>query len=165
MLFVPYLPQVLVGFGHNLKNASDDSVADVALRLAADLVNGPSKYWLWLPLLIALGYAIWRKPNGNFFAILRIGLIGCACYLLVKLLLDATLVTRIRYLFPLWFALIIPLAYGLTAAPRWFLWLFLLAWCAGSFTDLRPKQLPAPSNSFLYRPAHLQPVRDLPAAD
>ena len=162
LLCLPLVPQVLSGFSHNLKNNSPDGVFDVALRLAADLVNGPSKYWIWPPLLIALGYALWKKPQGNFLAILRIGVIGCIGYLLLKLALDETLITRIRYLFPLWFVLLIPLAYGLTAVPRWYLWLFLLAWCLGSYRDLRPRPMPPPSNAVLYRPVDLLPLRDLP---
>ncbi len=162
LFFLPYLPQVLSGFDHNLKNNSTDSVLDVALRLLADLVNGPSKYWLWIPLLVALAYAVHRKPSDRFFALLRISMIGCAGFLLLKLALDEALVTRIRYLFPVWFALVIPLAYALTAAPRWFLGLFVLAWCIGSYSDLHPRRVPAASNSVIFRPDALQSLAALP---
>ena len=160
-LFLPYLPVLFQGFNYNLKNSATLNVFNVLVWIFQDLVN--NGLVLWVPLLLALFLTLRRYPNAFVRAILRIGLIGCAAYLLAKLVLDETLVTRIRYLFVLWFALLIPLAFGLASAPRWYSSLFLVAWCAFFYADMRPKQVPCMnSDSCISRPFALRSLRDIP---
>lgn len=161
LLFSLYLPVMVAGFNYNFKNQSDANVIDVIALIARDFSN--DGLLLFIPMLIALGFALWKTPNSFISAILRIGLVGLTTYLLAKLVLDEMLITRTRYLFVLWFALVIPFAYGISSLPRRLQLMILAIWIAVFFIDIRPDQVPCvSSDSCIYRPSSLELLRQTP---
>ena len=161
--FLPYLPRMVSGYEYNLSSETTAKAFDVAILLAEEFLNG--QLFLLAPILLAFGYALSKRDSGSdtIMSVLRIALVGCIAYLLLKLMLGEVLITRIRYFFSIWFVLVIPIAYGLASIPRWFLVAFLAWWSIAFLSDLPKTLSPGPSGHTLFRSSELQSLGALPA--
>ena len=129
LLFLPYAPYALEGIlmaaANNLRAYS---VPAAAAAFAHLMVNGFD--FLWLPLALSFGYALWRLRDPVIARLLSIALIMIAVFLLVSWQFQFILTTRMRYVLILWFPFVILFAWGLTSVPRWraVTALFILLW-------------------------------------
>ena len=163
LVFLPYLPRISSGYEYNLASKTTANVLDVLVLLGEEFLNG--QLLLLAPILLSLGYALFKRNPGSdaIVSVLRIALVGCIAYLLLKLVLGEVLITRIRYFFSIWFVIVILVAYGLASIPRWFLAVFMAAWGIAFVSDLPNTLSPAPSGFTLFRSPALHTLRALPA--
>ncbi len=161
-LFLPYAPRLFSGYEYNLQVETSATIVDDIFSFSKELVN--DQLILWIPVLGSWAYILIRRQFGlGMASILIICLSGFAAYLLLKLILGEALITRMRYLFSLWFLFVALLAYSVTFFPRWLLIFFLAAWCIAFLADMSRTLWPPPSHFTLYRIDALDALRELEA--
>lgn len=162
LVFLPYLPRISSGYEYNLASRTSANVLDVLVLLGGEFLNG--QLLLLAPILLSLGYALYKRKPGSdtIVPVLRVALVGCIAYLLLKLILGEVLITRMRYFFSIWFVIVVPVAYGLASIPRWLVLVFMAAWGLAFVSDLPNTLSPAPSGYTLYRSPALESLGALP---
>ena len=133
VLFLPYIPFALEGFAHARNKSGVASTSDIAGAFVHLLVNG--FHFLWLPLVLLFGYALWRRRNPAILRLLCLALIMVAALLVAHWQFQLMPISRIRYFLVLWFPFVILFAWSLTSVPRWFVItaLFLLLWSVAGY--------------------------------
>lgn len=94
--------------------ASSSEIIRAFLHLA---VNGWD--FMWIPLLAAVWYALWKTTNSNLPRLIAIALAMAGLLLLMNYQFALIAVTRIRYFLVVWIPLSIIFAYGMVSLPRW----------------------------------------------
>ncbi len=133
MLFLPYVPFVIDGLSYVSGNSLAASTTEIVEAFAHLLVNG--FHFLWLPLVLLFGYALYRKRDPVIVWLLSAALLMILGSLFANWQFQFIKLSRIRYFLLVWPLLAIVFAYGLTSAPRWRVVtiLFLLLWCIAGY--------------------------------
>ncbi len=142
-IFLPYL----WGFANIARDLTERArpalVADLIGVGAKVIVNGCE--WLWIPLVISIGYAAWRTHNSSVAGLLVTTMAMIIALVVIQQQLSVFAVTRLRYSFAAWPVIITLFAAGLTSLPRWrvFTLLFLVAWTTCGFEFVRTDSIHA----------------------
>ena len=132
--FLPYVPNVVDKLSR-VSNSSPRAApnAEMVEAFAQLLVNGLDI--LWLPLMLSLGYAFWRKRLLTMCGLLTMALTMIVALLIVSWRFEWISLDRMRYFLIVWVPLIILFAWGLTSLPRWFAItaLFILSWSVAGY--------------------------------
>ena len=128
--YLPYVSQVIAGLGfHQVQNKNPLSIPEVLEQFQFLVVNGVAVQWL--PLLLCLGFALWKYRNPAVFRLLFVVGLMITVILLVNWRFNVITFSRLRYFLIPWFAIVTLFAYGLTSLPFWRIVTvtFLLVWC------------------------------------
>ena len=117
LLFLPYARVAVKGLRWMMSNEQVTPTAEILGASAHLLVNG----WdvLWLPLLLAFGYALWHRRNLAILRLLMIAFIMVLGLCFANWQFEMLQLHRMRYVLVLWFPFVILFAWGLTSLPRW----------------------------------------------
>ena len=128
LLFLPYMPNVVSGLSFSGNNPPSVLSIELIEALAQLLVNGLEI--LWLPLMLALGHALWRKRSRVILWLLAIALTRIVILLLANHQSQLISLDRMRYFLVVWPPVVILFGWGLTSFPGWFTItiLFSLSW-------------------------------------
>ncbi len=133
LLFLPYLLNIVSGLSFTSNNPTSTLSIELIEALAQLLVNGLEI--LWLPLMLVLGYALWRNQNRAILGLLAIALTMIAVLLLANWQSQLISLDRMRYFLVAWPPVVILLGWGLTSLPGWFVITILigLPWCIAGY--------------------------------
>ena len=134
LFFLPYAPFVVAGLrfnqGHTTTSLTTPEVAELFVSL---MVNG--FIWLWLPVLLTIGYAMWRRREPVILRLMIVALFMVVAILIISWQFNIITITRLRYFLIVWFVIVILFAFGITSMPYWHIAtaVFLLLWCAAGY--------------------------------
>ena len=134
LFFLPYAPLVIAGLRFNQGHTSTPlTVPEVAELFASLIVNG--FIWLWLPILLTIGYALWRRREPVILRLMIVALFMVAAILMISWQFNIITVTRLRYFLVVWFVIVILFAFGITSMLYWRITtgVFLLLWCVAGY--------------------------------
>ena len=133
LLFLPYLLNIVSGLSFTSNNPTSTLSIELIEALAQLLVNGLEI--LWLPLMLVLGYALWRNQNRAILGLLAIALTMIVVLLLANWQSQLISLDRMRYFLVAWPPVVILLGWGLTSLPGWFVITILigLPWCIAGY--------------------------------
>ena len=134
LFFLPYAPLVIAGLRFNQGHTSTPlTVPEVAELFASLMVNG--FIWLWLPILLTIGYALWRRREPVILRLMIVALFMVAAILMISWQFNIITITRLRYFLVVWFVIVILFAFGITSMLYWRITtgVFLLLWCVAGY--------------------------------
>ena len=132
--FLPYAPLVVAGLRFNQRiTVNPLATPEVAELFAYLMVNG--FIWLWLPILLTIGYALWLRRQPAILRLMIVALFMIVAILLISWRFNVITITRLRYFLIVWFAIVILFAFGLSSMPGWRITtgMFLLFWCLAGY--------------------------------
>ena len=142
LLFLPYAPQVIAGLGfHQVHFKNPLSTAEVVQQFQFLVVNGLAVQWL--PLLLCLGFALWKYRNPAVFRLFFVVVLMITVILLVNRRFNLITFSRLRYFLIAWFVIVTLFAYGITSMPYWRVTTgaIVLIWCAAGFQFYRTDEV------------------------
>jgi|GEM_PF-543907 len=141
LLFTPYIPTIIKGFTLATNKVSTFTTALSTPELIETFLyltsNGLTI--LWIPLMIALIYALWRTRHSAVMRFTVITILMFVTLVLINYRFGLVPLRRARYLLLMWFPLMILFGFAITSLPRWrvIALSFLVVWFGAGWTLYR----------------------------
>jgi len=121
LLFLPYVPTVIKGFTLATNKVSTFTTAMSTPELIETFLYLTSNglIILWIPLSLALVYALWRTRHKAVTRFLIVAIIMFFTLVLINYRFGLVPLRRSRYLLLMWLPLMILFGFALTSLPRW----------------------------------------------
>lgn len=118
--FLPYVPTVIKGFtlATNKVSTFTTALSTPELLQTFGYLISNGFVLLWLPLVGALAYALWKTRHRMMLRFLFVTIAMFVTLVLINYRFGLVPLRRARYLLLMWFPMMILFAYGLTMLPR-----------------------------------------------